>query len=241
MVHRRSTVRCRSVLPTRCSPWCFRSRDGCTPRPALATRPGPGRRSLGTPRWARSRPTKPSASRSPGSSPRRWTCASWPIWSSSRPAATSTGPHGSRARHRLPRPHPRRRGAAACRPTPAGTPSSALPEMAFDHASIAGSGVRRLRAKLSYTNLGFALAPASSPPLSCRRSTRPHSGTTFDATNLRRILVRREQIEETGSTASPGRHGGRPGRAVPLSGTPHQVTDQFAVLRPPDSPRTLTG
>ena len=35
-----------------------------------------------------------------------------------------------------------------------------LPEMAFDHRAITGYGRDRLRAKLCYTNLGFALAPA---------------------------------------------------------------------------------
>ena len=34
-----------------------------------------------------------------------------------------------------------------------------LPPTAFDHGSIAESGRDRLRAKLSYTNIGFALAP----------------------------------------------------------------------------------
>ena len=35
-----------------------------------------------------------------------------------------------------------------------------LPRLAFDHGSIVLAGRERLRAKLSYTNLGFALAPA---------------------------------------------------------------------------------
>src|SRR3990172_241733 len=39
-------------------------------------------------------------------------------------------------------------------------PVDALPPMAFDHGAIALTGRDRLRAKLSYTNLGFALAPS---------------------------------------------------------------------------------
>src|SRR6266516_3689923 len=39
-------------------------------------------------------------------------------------------------------------------------PVSALPELAFDHREITLAGRERLRAKLSYTNIGFALAPA---------------------------------------------------------------------------------
>ncbi|MFL6070455.1 MAG: NUDIX hydrolase, partial [Actinomycetes bacterium] len=89
-------------------------------------------------------------------------------------------------------------------------PVSGLPRMAFDHASIAASGVRRLRAKLSYTNLGFALAPSIFTASELQAVYQAALGHDVDATNLRRILVRREQIEETGSTASPGRHGGRP-------------------------------
>ena len=38
-------------------------------------------------------------------------------------------------------------------------PVDDLPPMAFDHESITLSGRERLRAKLSYTNIGFALAP----------------------------------------------------------------------------------
>jgi ADP-ribose pyrophosphatase YjhB (NUDIX family) len=34
-----------------------------------------------------------------------------------------------------------------------------LPPAAFDHREIVESGLQRLRAKLSYTNVGFALAP----------------------------------------------------------------------------------
>src|ERR671916_1415610 len=40
-------------------------------------------------------------------------------------------------------------------------PVEELPELAFDHEAIVLAGRERLRAKLSYTNIGFALAPAS--------------------------------------------------------------------------------
>ncbi|MFL6287045.1 MAG: NUDIX hydrolase [Actinomycetes bacterium] len=120
-------------------------------------------------------------------------------------------------------------------------PVSGLPRMAFDHASIAASGVRRLRAKLSYTNLGFALAPSIFTASELQAVYQAALGHDVDATNLRRILVRREQIEETGSTASPGRHGGRPAAQYRFRARRIQVTDQFAVLRPPHAPRTLTG
>ena len=38
-------------------------------------------------------------------------------------------------------------------------PVDALPAMAFDHRPIVLAGRERLRAKLSYTNVGYALAP----------------------------------------------------------------------------------
>ena len=50
----------------------------------------------------------------------------------------------------------------SCRRTPPGTPSTtSRPQMAFDHGPIVLAGRERLRAKLSYTNIGFALAPES--------------------------------------------------------------------------------
>jgi hypothetical protein len=116
-----------------------------------------------------------------------------------------------------------------------------LPDMAFDHASIAASGVSRLRGKLGYTNLGFALAPAEFSASELQSVYQAALGHDVSATNLRRILVRREQIEETGNVSSPGRVGGRPAALYRFRERRIQVTDQFAVLRPPDAPRTLTG
>ena len=51
-------------------------------------------------------------------------------------------------------------------------PVDELPELAFDHRAIVLAGRERLRAKLSYTNIGFALAPERFSISSCARSTR---------------------------------------------------------------------
>lgn len=118
---------------------------------------------------------------------------------------------------------------------------AALPTMAFDHASITLSGVRRLRAKLSYTNLGFALAPAVFTASELQAIYQAALGHEVSATNLKRILLRREQIVATGTHSAPGRTGGRPAVEYRFRTRHIEVTDQFAVLRPPDQPRSLNG
>ncbi|MGI8768269.1 MAG: NUDIX hydrolase [Propionibacteriaceae bacterium] len=109
---------------------------------------------------------------------------------------------------------------------------SALPSMAFDHASIVTSAVQRLRRKLSYTNLGFALAPPEFTMSQLRDVYAVALGYEVSATNLQRILERRGQLEPTGETASSTRAGGRPAQLFRFTRHEAEVTDQFAVLRP---------
>lgn len=120
-------------------------------------------------------------------------------------------------------------------------PVDALPAMAFDHASITASGVRRLRAKLCYTNVGFALAPPVFTASELQGVYQAALGHDVSATNLKRILLRRQQIAETGTVSAPGRSGGRPAAEYRFRARQIEVTDQFAVLRPPEPPRTLAG
>ena len=108
-----------------------------------------------------------------------------------------------------------------------------LPEAAFDHGSIALAGRERLRAKLSYTNIGFALAPPSFTISELRGLYRAALGHDVSATNLQRILLRRRLLEPTGERRSPGRSGGRPAAVFRFRARDLEVTDQFAVLRPP--------
>jgi ADP-ribose pyrophosphatase YjhB (NUDIX family) len=109
----------------------------------------------------------------------------------------------------------------------------ALPETAFDHGSIVGSALARLRAKLSYTNIGFALAPASFTVTELRELYVAALGYEVDGTNLQRVLLRRGVLEPTGEVAAPGRSGGRPAMLYRFASTALEVTDPFAVLRPP--------
>jgi ADP-ribose pyrophosphatase YjhB (NUDIX family) len=108
-----------------------------------------------------------------------------------------------------------------------------LPQLAFDHREITLAGRERLRAKLSYTNVGFALAPPEFTLSGLRDVYAAALGHDVSATNLQRILVRRGLLVETGERREPGRAGGRPARLFRFRSTRLEVTDPFAVLRPP--------
>ena len=95
-------------------------------------------------------------------------------------------------------------------------PVDPLPPTAFDHGSIALAGRERLRAKLSYTNAGFALAPETFTISELRDLYAAALGHEVSATNLQRVLLRRNVLDPTGRTRPPGRSGGRPGSGLPL-------------------------
>jgi 8-oxo-dGTP diphosphatase len=114
-------------------------------------------------------------------------------------------------------------------------PVEALPATAFDHGSIVASGVERLRGKLSYTNIGYALAPPEFTISELRVVYRAALGHDVSATNLQRVLLRRDLLEPTGELAPPGRTGGRPAAVYRFRARRLEVTDAFAVLRPPSS------
>jgi 8-oxo-dGTP diphosphatase len=112
-------------------------------------------------------------------------------------------------------------------------PVDELPELAFDHRAITLAGRERLRAKLSYTNIGFALAPGAFTLSELRDIYAAALGHDVSATNLQRVLVRRGVLEPTGKRRESGRAGGRPAELFRFSAPRLEVTDQFAVLRPP--------
>jgi ADP-ribose pyrophosphatase YjhB (NUDIX family) len=109
----------------------------------------------------------------------------------------------------------------------------ALPAMAFDHERIVLAARERLRAKLSYTNLGFALAPNTFTMAELRGLYSAALGHDVSATNLKRVLLRRGVLEPTGSRRAPGRSGGRPAALYRFQARTIAITDPFAVLRPP--------
>ena len=112
-------------------------------------------------------------------------------------------------------------------------PVDELPPTAFDHGSIIGSGRERLRAKLSYTNIGFALAPAAFTIAQLRDIYAASLGHPVSATNLQRILSRRCVIRPTSGTAPSTAAGGRPATLYEFESRSLVVTNPFAAFRPP--------
>jgi ADP-ribose pyrophosphatase YjhB (NUDIX family) len=112
-------------------------------------------------------------------------------------------------------------------------PVEGLPITAFDHESIVLRARDRLRAKLSYTNIGFALAPPTFTVSALRELYSAALGYRVSATNLQRVLSRRGLLEPTGMTSRPGRAGGRPAALFRFAERGMVITDPFAVLRPP--------
>jgi ADP-ribose pyrophosphatase YjhB (NUDIX family) len=112
-------------------------------------------------------------------------------------------------------------------------PVDDLPSTAFDHGAIALAGRERLRGKLSYSNVGFALAPEIFTLAELRDIYSAALGYDVSATNLKRVLVRRGAIETTGRRRAHGPSGGRPAEVFRFRTSRLEVTDPFAVFRPP--------
>lgn len=113
-------------------------------------------------------------------------------------------------------------------------PVNALPPMAFDHGPMVAHARTRLVAKMSYTNIGFALAPKEFALSTLRDIYGAALGYQVDATNLQRVLARRKVITATGTIAQSGRNGGRPAALYRFTDSQLRVTDEFAALKPPD-------
>ncbi|MBA8823471.1 8-oxo-dGTP diphosphatase [Saccharopolyspora lacisalsi] len=112
-------------------------------------------------------------------------------------------------------------------------PVDGLPTTAFDHEAIVLTARDRLRAKLSYSNIGFALAPPEFTVSKLRRLYSAALGYRVAATNLQRVLSRRGVLEAAGRTVAAGPNGGRPPALFRFTSRDLRITDPFAVLRPP--------
>jgi len=111
-------------------------------------------------------------------------------------------------------------------------PVDDLPPTALDHGVIIDRAHRRLQAKLSYTNIGFALAPTEFTIGELRRVYATALAHDVDPTNLQRILTRRGMLEPTGTTTASGPSGGRPAAMYRFTIGELRVTDPFAAFRP---------
>jgi len=110
-----------------------------------------------------------------------------------------------------------------------------LPATAFDHGSIIESARARLRAKLSYTTIGFALAPTEFTIAELREAYVAALGHDVSATNLQRVLLRRGAIEQTQVKLASSRSGGRPATVYRFARRQLEVTDAFPAFRPRDA------
>lgn len=108
-----------------------------------------------------------------------------------------------------------------------------LPDTVFDHAEIVSRARARLAAKLSYSTLGFALAPEEFTLSALAQYYEAALGHPVDPTNLQRILTRRGELARCGRSAPPGPSGGRPAALYRFAERRLRITDQFATLRPP--------
>ena len=117
--------------------------------------------------------------------------------------------------------------------TRAGTRSRACPSSPSTTARSCWPGA---------SGCGRSSRTRTSPSRWRRRSSRSRSCATLyvaalghevSATNLQRVLLRRGVLEPTGERREPGRTGGRPAACYRFRSRRLEITDQFAVLRPP--------
>jgi len=104
-----------------------------------------------------------------------------------------------------------------------------------DERELVDAARGRLRAKLSYTNAGFALAPDTFTISELREVYVAALGHDVSATNLQRVLLRRGVLKRLDGRREPGRAGGRPAALFQFASRRLEITDEFAALRPPGS------
>jgi ADP-ribose pyrophosphatase YjhB (NUDIX family) len=109
------------------------------------------------------------------------------------------------------------------------------PPATDDERELVETARARLRAKLSYTNVGFALAPDTFTISELRDVYVAALGYDVSATNLQRVLLRRGVLAQVDGVRAPGRAGGRPAALFEFSERRLAITDEFAALRPPGS------
>jgi ADP-ribose pyrophosphatase YjhB (NUDIX family) len=89
-------------------------------------------------------------------------------------------------------------------------PADRPPPLAFDHGRIVPYAVRRLRAKLAWTNVAYSLLPETFTLGELQRVYEAILGRPLDPRNFRKRIVAVGLVEETGEMRTGQRH--RPGR-----------------------------
>lgn len=112
-------------------------------------------------------------------------------------------------------------------------PVDRLPASVRADRAIVAAARARLRGKLSYTNLGFALAPATFTISELRAVYVAALAHDVSATNLQRVLLRRGALRRVEGRREPGRSGGRPAALFRFAAHRLEVTDDFAAFGPP--------
>ena len=111
-------------------------------------------------------------------------------------------------------------------------PAGRLPPMGFDHRSIVRSGVDRLRAKLSYTNIAFALAPETFTMAELRDLYTAVLGPPGLAHKSRPGPPPARGCRASRRHRPTGRRMGRPAALYRFTSRQLAVTDPFPVFRP---------
>ncbi|MDX1934823.1 MAG: NUDIX domain-containing protein [Capsulimonadales bacterium] len=85
-------------------------------------------------------------------------------------------------------------------------PADALPELAFDHREIIDTALARLRAKLSYSSVAYALLPEVFTLTELQNVYEIILGRQLDKRNFRKKMLSSEILEDTGRQRREGRH-----------------------------------
>jgi 8-oxo-dGTP diphosphatase len=93
---------------------------------------------------------------------------------------------------------------------PAWFPIDDLPPLAFENERVIDYALRRLRAKLDYSNVAYSLLPAEFTLSQLQSTYEAILSRRLDKRNFRKRIISLDIVEATGRQASEGRH--RPAR-----------------------------
>ena len=142
-------------------------------------------------------------------------------------------PRPARARDRVPRDRSRGRRSGACPRTPSGTPWTTCPRQRSTTARSCSPAASACGASSRTPTSASPSRPAAFTLSELRGLYAAALGHDLSATNLKRVLLRRNVLEPTGGRREPGRAGGRPAEVYRFRTRRLEITDPFATLRPP--------